>query len=305
MIRVGFIGRTKALYNTISLIKSSEKFKICFIWTCKDENYYNFDWKNFEKIAKELNCPFVKNSEIKINSKCFDADLVISLNFINMIPKAFIDKFKYGILNAHLGDLPRYKGNACPNWAILNNEKEIALSIHKMNEKLDDGPIIIKNKYKLNPNTYIGDIYDWFDDQAPILLYEGVNKIINGYHPKSQKGRSLRTFPRKPEDSKLNFSADIDWNYRLIRASSKPFNGAFCFLNNTDCKITIFRAIPININYDFSAVSGQIIEVFENDLSFLVSIGNRILKITNYSINGLSTQNSFLIISKSMRNRLT
>ena len=46
------------------------------------------------------------------------------MNFSNLISKDFLNFFKFGVLNAHYGDLPRYKGNACPNWAILNNEKK-------------------------------------------------------------------------------------------------------------------------------------------------------------------------------------
>ena len=99
------------------------------------------------------------------------------------------------------------------------------------------------------------------ENKTPKFLFDGATKIIKGFVPKDQKGKTLRTFPRKPEDSRLKFNTDLDWNYRMIRASSKPFSGAFCFLNNTDCKVSIFRGQPVRVNYDFCAVNGQIIEI--------------------------------------------
>ena len=120
MIRVGFIGRTKLLYDAVVLFSKLEGFEISFIWTCKDEEYYEFKSENFETIAAELSAKFVNSANILKFSHLVHADVVVSINFINIIPKIFIYKFKYGFVNSHAGDLPRYRGNACPNWAILN-----------------------------------------------------------------------------------------------------------------------------------------------------------------------------------------
>ena len=303
--KIGFIGRTKILYDTIKLIKDSGLFKVSFIWTCIDENYYNFSWKNFKTLAIELGCPFFYSSDTKKKEFNIDADLVISVNFINVIQESFINKFKYGILNAHAGDLPRYKGNACPNWEIINSEKEIILSIHFMEKDLDSGPIILKEKYLLTQNTYIGEIYEWLEKQTPISFLTAIDKINKGKDAQKQTGRTLRTFPRKPEDSKLDFNQSLDWNYRLIRASSRPFSGAYAYLNKSKSKLKIFKAIPHNVNYEFNAISGQIIEKCENELSFLIVIGNEVLKITDYSVDDLGIKESFKIICSSLRNRLT
>lgn len=305
MTRIGFIGRTKALYDTILLFSKLDDFEVSFIWTCKDEDYYDFNYKNFEDLAKKLNTKFFFSSLISEFSNLADADIVVSINFINIIPKSFINKFKFGILNAHAGDLPRYKGNACPNWAILNNENKVVLSFHLMNEDLDSGPVVRKETFKLGNHTYIDEIYDWIYKTIPYGFLKSVKLLSKGSLGKDQKGKSLRTFPRKPEDSRLNFEKDLDWNYRLIRASSRPFSGAYAFLNNTDSKVIIFKAEPYAVDYDFLAVSGQIMEKFDSDKSFLLAINNRILRVTDYSLNKESIDSSFEVICKSLRNRLT
>ena len=305
MTRIGFIGRTKSLYDAIKLFSQLDGFEVSFIWTCKDESYYDFKSKNFEDLANDLGAKFFYSSRISEFESFVEADVVVSINFINIIPKAFIDKFKFGVINAHAGDLPRYRGNACPNWAILNDESEVVLSFHQMDESLDSGDVIRKEVFQLGKDTYIGEVYDWLYQIVPSGFVESVRMLVGGYAGKKQEGKPLRTFPRKPEDSRIDFQNDLNWIYRLIRASSKPFSGAYAFLNNTDTKVTIFRAESYLVDYEFLAVNGQLMEKYDFDKSFVVAINHQALRITDYSVDGKSLDSSFEIIGQSMRNRLT
>lgn len=305
MIRVGFIGRTKMLYDAIVLFSQLENYQISFIWTCKDEGYYDFKSDKFESLADDLGAEFISSADILKSADRVEADVVVSINFVNIIPKKFIDKFRYGVVNAHAGDLPRYRGNACPNWAILNQEDNVVLSFHLMDEGLDSGPVISKEWFKLGENTYIGEIYDWFGKVVPQGFVKSVDKLLSNALLEEQEGRPLRTFPRKPEDSKLNFNAELEWNYRLIRASSRPFSGAYAFLNNTETKVIIYKAIPHFVSYDFCAISGQIMERSECDYSFLLAVGESVLKVIDYSVDNETIDVSFKIVCSSMRNRLT
>ena len=79
------------------------------------------------------------------------------LSLEKSIPNKIINYFNYGILNAHGGDLPRYRGNACQAWAILNGENKIGLCIHKMvGGELDSGDIISRDYLDIGENTKIG-----------------------------------------------------------------------------------------------------------------------------------------------------
>ena len=305
MTRVGFIGRTKSLYEAIKLFSELDGFEVSFIWTCKDESYYDFKIDNFEDLANKLDANFFYSSRISEFESFAEADVVVSINFINIIPESFIDKFKFGVINAHAGDLPRYRGNACPNWAILNDESEVVLSFHRMDKGLDSGDVIRKETFKLGEDTYIGEVYDWLYQVIPNGFVESVRLLLRGNTGEKQKGKPLRTFPRKPEDSRIIFHNDLDRVYRLIRASSKPFSGAYAFLNNTDTKVTIFRAEPCSLDYDFLAINGQLMEKNNIDKSFVVAVNHQALRITDYSIDGKSLDVSYEIICNSMRNRLT
>lgn len=306
MIKVGFIGRSKILYDTIALIHLSKRYEVEFIITCKDEKYYNFNSKNFKNLSKELSCRFFFLNQLDNKLKLPTADVVLSINYLTIIPYQFINKFKYGILNAHFGDLPKYRGNACPNWAILNNEKNIFLTVHKMDKDLDSGDIVNKYKFPINKNTYIGDFYKWVEKKTPKFFLKSINDVLNNKKLIKQRGKILRTFPRKKEDSKIELNKGILWNYNLIRASSHPFDGTYCFLNNNlSMKIIVWKAEIVKPKYDILAIDGQIIDKNFEKLAFSVSINNEILKITEFSLNLLSQKKSLQIICHSMRNRIT
>lgn len=305
MMRVGFIGRTKFLYDTIKIFRAKADVEITFIWTSKEEEYYDFSHRKFEAIANELDVKFVYSSTFADHAEHVEADVVISINFTNIIPTSFIDRFTYGVVNAHLGDLPRYRGNACPNWAILNGEKSVVLSFHLMDAGLDTGPIILQETFKLKSDTFIGEIYEWLNGVVPSGFARSFEKLTSGAPLTEQNGKALRAFPRKPEDSRLDFNKNLDWNYRMIRASSYPFGGAFAYLNNTKTKVTIFNAEPFSVDYDFLAISGQIMDKSKHDYSFLLAIGDEVLRIIAYEVEGQSFEASFNILCGSMRNRLT
>lgn len=306
-MRVGFMGRTQMLLDTIKQVAQLDEHEVAFIWTSKAEAFYHCDESEFEQLATQLNCPFYYASSVKkVQDQIdFDAvDVVISINFINIIPQAFLERISHGVLNAHAGDLPRYKGNACPNWAIINGESQVVLSIHEMSHELDSGPIYLKRTHELNDSVYIGDIYQWLEKAVPEGFKAALDAIQAGKTPIAQDNtKPLRTFPRKPEDARIDWAAGPESVCRLVRASSHPFDGAFTFLNGDEQeKVVVYRAAIIELDYDFLAVDGQVLERREN--SVLVASQNQAIEITDCQLNGLSHSESLQRITASLRNRL-
>ena len=100
-----------------------------------------------------------------------------------------------------------------------------------MTSELDSGPIYLKKKYKLTPNTYITDVYDWLHNITPDMLLQTLEMIEKKFKPKKQKKMfTVRTFPRIPEDSKIDWSTGVENIYRLIRASSNHLTEHFLIL---------------------------------------------------------------------------
>ncbi len=161
-MRIAIIGRTQILYETV-LKLHEEGHDIGCIITSKAAPEYTRDEDDFKDLAKEVDASFFLTRTLnkpEILQACRGLDLGISMNWVSIIKQNYIDLFRLGILNSHHGDLPRYRGNASSNWAIIRNEEQITNTIHFMEgSKLDCGRIISQQHYKLNNDTCITNIY--------------------------------------------------------------------------------------------------------------------------------------------------
>ncbi len=307
-MKIALMGRTKWLLDTGKKI-ISEGDKIELIITSKAENFYNCNEEEFREFAK-LNdikfCLFNNNNQdqlLDILEKKYD--LALSINWPYILNSKIINRFTLGVVNFHCGDLPRYRGNACPNWAIINGEKKIGLTAHFMDDYLDSGPILLKKFLKINAKTYIKDIYNWLDKQMPNLASEVIvglkdNKIVA--KPQSKNLRDIvHCFPRKPSDSKIDWYKSKDSILALIRASSYPFDGAFTFLEN-GTKVVIWKAVVYKIDYKINAIPGQFLFNYNDKLIIACSDGAILLNDVEI-INPTNEKIEWDNIRKKLRNR--
>lgn len=310
-MKVAIIGRSELMYYTaVEIAKLG--YQIPLVITAKESPEYLIKSSDFERFAKENNSIFINTS--KINSEkvkdVFNSidqiDIAVSINYSGVISQEIIDYFKIGILNAHGGDLPKYRGNACQAWAILNKEDHIGLCIHKMiGGELDSGDIINRSYLNININTRIGEIYNWMNSTIPQLVIESLNKLKNdsNYFLERQSSNpkdALRCYPRIPDDGKIKWEDNSDDIIRLINASSEPFGGAFCDYNGK--KIIIWRAQEFFDEEIYSSIPGQIASISSNGYMTVIT-GNGKLKITEVEFDGIRTSQINEII-KSIRIRL-
>ena len=267
-MKIAFLGRTQMLMKTIELFEQSEH-SIVGIGTCKAASEYLVDERDFMDKAEKLGVPFFCHS--KINSQeiqdilvSMEADIALSVNWLTVIEEETVRIFPYGILNGHTGDLPRYRGNACPNWAIINGEEKIGLSVHFMEAgSLDSGDIVVKEFIDITMNTTIGEIYEKMEELLPKMFLCAVEKIERmGRHagiPQSRKREDvLRCYPRIPSDSCIDWNRNCVEIDRLIRASGYPFQGAYTFLNGKE-KVYIQEAYISEYEFPSIAVCGQVV----------------------------------------------
>lgn len=267
-MRIAFLGRTQMLMKTIEMFENSRHI-IAGIGTCTAAAEYSVREFDFKKKAEELEVPFFCDS--RINSQeiqeiliSMQADIAISVNWLTIIQKQTMELFTYGILNGHAGDLPRYRGNACPNWAIINGEEKIGLSVHFMEAgHLDSGDIVVKNFIDIQKDTTIGEIYEQMEILFPEMFLQAVEKIEEvgksaGVPQSKQREQILRCYPRIPSDSCIKWDASCVEIDRLIRASGYPFQGAYTFLNGEE-KIYIQKAGIAEYEFPSVAAYGQVV----------------------------------------------
>jgi methionyl-tRNA formyltransferase len=301
------LGRTQMLFQSI-LACIDNGHELVLVGTSKASPEYTVNELDLMKLAKAYSAPFFCDGDINKESyvnmiRDSGAEIAISMNWATLIKQQILDQFKYGVINAHPGDLPRFRGNACPNWAILVGESQIVVTLHKMIQALDAGPIYLQRRYPIDENTYIKDIYDFLQEAIPQMFVELLNNLTLGKlipHPQPEDpSLSLRCFSRLPIDG------EIDWNKsavninRLVHASAEPFSGAYSYINNK--KIIIWRARPVQLPYPYLGSPGQVAEILRDNGEIIVLTGNGELTLEEVEINDKRGHASDLILSTRSR----
>lgn len=306
-MKIAIIGRSEITYDTAVRLRDSGHQIVCVL-TAKEAPEYKRTSEDFRALAESLEIPFAQGPKIAnfrdflIDSK---ADIGISINYTGVVPQDIIDLFPMGILNAHGGDLPRYRGNACQAWAIVNGEKRIGLCIHRMiGGELDSGDIIARDYMEIDGKTKITEVFDWMLQNTPVLMDQAVSRLeedssyvleVQSKDPKDV----LRCYPRRPEDGRIDWCKPAEVVLRLINASGKPFAGAYCELEGS--KLIIWNAELFSDVENFCAVPGQVTAVGENWVD--VACGEGKLRLLEIEMNNETVSPKVQI--KSIRKRLT
>lgn len=309
-MRVALIGRSEVMYDTARRTLGAGH-KIPLIITAKETPEYTRTSEDFRMLAEEIGACFLSTSKINTPdvvakiSGLGSIDVALSINYSGIIEAEIISLFPLGILNAHGGDLPRYRGNACQAWAIINGESRIGLCVHRMIAgELDSGDIIIREYLPISIDTKIGTVYRWMEGRVPEMFQRAISMLSEdaGYILERQSKdprEALRCYPRTPEDARVYWTNSNEQILRLINASSEPFAGAFCWYDGQ--RLVIWDAELVEDDEVYVAIPGQVSSI-EPSGSIVVICGKGKLRIRQVEYGGVRSGPATLI--KSTRKRL-
>jgi len=304
-MKIAALGRTEILYNSVIEVNSSFD-GIGLIVTDEAESHYGKDSEDFRELADEIGAQFICTSNIEnYASQLKEFDIAISVNWKTIIPPSILDSFRIGALNYHAGDLPRYRGNAPANWAIIEGEEAIVHTIHEMTRELDAGPICLQRATEIEEDTYIGDIFTEARKLVPDMFIETIEGLrSNSLIPREQSDNPedvLRCYPRKPQDSRIDWTDSAQSIHRLIRASAEPLFGAYTFYNGE--KLRIWRASTTEPPTPYLGTPGQVAKRRPDRGSVEIITGNGFLEIQELEINNDGRKSATEVIT-SNRDRL-
>jgi methionyl-tRNA formyltransferase len=286
------LGRTQLLFESIRFLRSKGHEPV-MIGTCPAAPEYKVNEKDFERLAREIDClffcdPGINNSKYVALARKSKAEVAVSVNWQTRIGPEMRGAFRHGVINSHTGDLPRYRGNACANWAILAGEKKVVLTLHRMAAAIDEGPICLQKKFPLAPRMYVADIYRLMEENVPVMFLEVVERLARGKLKFREQSRdpskSLRCHPRIPGDSRLDWARPAVELDRLVRASAEPFAGAYTFMGSR--KVIVWRARPGKLPHPCLGIPGQVIERRKGSGEVLVLAGRGVLALEEIQMEG-------------------
>ncbi|MEO0087052.1 MAG: methionyl-tRNA formyltransferase [candidate division WOR-3 bacterium] len=159
-------------------------------------------------------------------------DLGVLISYGKILKKELIEIFEKGIINIHFSLLPKYRGAAPIQRALMNGEKETGLSAFLLNEKLDAGPIICQEKIEIKEEDNYGSLKEKLKELSKNFLIKAIKKYLNN-EPVIYQDDKLATYaPKiKKEERKINWEKGKEDIFNQIRALS-PIPGAYTFFRN-------------------------------------------------------------------------
>lgn len=210
------------------------------------------------------------------------ADAIVVIAFGQIVPASILHMKKYGCINVHGSLLPKYRGAAPIQWAVIDGERESGVTIMQMDEGLDTGDMLLKGSVVLDEKETSGSLFDKLSALGASLCVEALEKLEKGELTPEKQGESPTEYARMltKEMGELDFSRDAVTLERLIRGFN-PWPSAYTRLGDKTLKIW---AADVCEKQEPESQPGTVTEVAKQD--FTVACGEGALKITELQLQG-------------------
>ncbi len=182
---------------------------------------------------------YANDSQIAEVIQDLSVDLLVSSDWRTWLSPDIYSLARHGAINVHDGLLPRYGGFAPLNWAIINGESQVGVTVHFMNSEFDLGDIILQRAVPVGPADTATDLFHRTLPLFAELTVEAVAQISEGREARVAQDPAKATFfhKRGHRDSLIDWSAEAEHICRLVRAQSDPYPSAFTYYRGRELQI--------------------------------------------------------------------
>lgn len=280
MLKVLYAGSPEASAKTLRLLKEKEKlcgYEIAGVLTNPPSSkgrhkalVPTFVAQAAEELGIPVFAPEHLDSAAREEVSRLGADILVSFAYGHIFGPKFLGLFKFGGINLHPSALPKYRGCAPINAAILNGDKETSFSVQKLDLKMDEGNLLAQENVELNGTETAGSLLE----RAAVRGAEMIAEILCGVSEKSavpegipQAGEASYTTFIKKEDAKIDWSEDAEKIDCKVRAYN-PEPVAWTTENNLPLKIISGKLLSLEEENEFcaeeSAPAGKVLGVQKN-----------------------------------------
>jgi methionyl-tRNA formyltransferase len=176
-------------------------------------------------------------------------NFLFSFYFRHMMSKPLLEIVRRGALNLHGSLLPRFRGRAPVNWALVEGERETGLTLHYMDEKPDRGDIVAQRAVAIARDDSALSLTGKLAEAARELLRDATPLLAAGTAPRIAQDHSRSTYfsARSPENGAIDWSAPAERVSNLVRAVTHPWPGAFTSLRSRALAIWWAETVPLDV----------------------------------------------------------
>ncbi|MCK9418394.1 MAG: formyltransferase [Nitrospirae bacterium] len=235
-------------YECLDALIQNDEYILAVI-THKDDPEEEIWFRSVAALARKYDIPVhspesVYTSDWIERIRSWTPDLILSFYYRNMIHEDILSIPRLGAFNMHGSLLPKYRGRAPINWAILNGERSTGVTLHHMVKQADAGDIVDQEAVPIGPEDTARDVFGKCVKAARLVIERQIGPLTSGTAQRRTQDESQATkfVGRKPEDGRIDWTRSADEIYNLVRAVTQPYPGAFTMVNGK--KLLIWWATP-------------------------------------------------------------
>ncbi len=249
--RILFFGYSEVGYDCLSLLLGRGDNVVALI-THEDNPDEKIWFKTPAVAAREKGIPVftpdnVNTPEWREKIAALKPDLILSVYYRHMIGTKILGLAPLGAFNMHGSLLPKYRGRAPINWAVLHGESRIGMTLHRMVKAPDAGAIIDHEGVAIGPRDSAEVAFRKVLPCAKKILHRRIDDLLAGTILEVPQDESQATYfgGRKPEDGRIDWTRSSKQIFNLIRAVTDPYPGAFTDVDNA--RLMVWWAEPVSL----------------------------------------------------------
>lgn len=197
-----------------------------------------------KEYAISKNIPVYQPEKVKNNPEIIETiknlkpEVICVVAYGKILPKEILEIPKLGCINVHGSLLPKYRGAAPIQWAVLNGDKTTGVTTMYMDEGMDTGDMILKREVEIEENETTGELWEKLSEIGGELLVETLEKIKNGTAPRQKQPEEYTIAPMlNKEMAKINWEEKTAKEIKNLVRGLNPIMGAYSILNGKKLKI--------------------------------------------------------------------
>ncbi|MBI4549591.1 MAG: methionyl-tRNA formyltransferase [Candidatus Omnitrophica bacterium] len=284
--RILFIGGTKRGYLTLKALLESGANVVGIISLVQDKHEFERYEDSIRDLAGRFNVPHQQTRRIQdreyeeLIAERLKPDVAIVVGCRFLIPKSIYSLPPLGTIAIHDSFLPKYRGFAPLNWAILNGEKQTGVTAFFIAEGMDTGDIVSQRTVPIGPDDTAPAVHERVCQETVTLVLEICSSLDRGSIPRLPQKHDQATYTcsRHPEDGLIDWERDTACIYNRIRALAYPYPGAFTYYQGR--KLTVWSAATVRNPSVFTGrIPGKVVDISKSEGYADVLTGDGVLRV--------------------------